>query len=70
MGKSATFGVMHRGIVFGVNWALTCSVVTAGAITVNEPMVNTVAHCFFDRWWVQREQRADEVQPSLVKSST
>jgi uncharacterized membrane protein len=49
--KSATFGVLHLGIAFGVSFALTGSVAIAGAITVVEPLVNTVAHDFFDRWW-------------------
>lgn len=51
MAKSATFGVMHLGIAFGVSYALTGSVTIAGAITLVEPLVNTVAHFFFDRWW-------------------
>ena len=51
MTKSATFGVMHLGIAFGVSYALTGSVAVAGAITLVEPLVNTVAHYFFDRWW-------------------
>jgi len=49
--KSAAFGVMHLGIAFAVSYALTGSVAVAGAITLIEPLVNTVAHCFFDRWW-------------------
>ena len=51
MAKSAAFGVMHLGIVFGVSYALTGSLTIAGAITLVEPLVNTVAHYFFDRWW-------------------
>lgn len=51
MAKSAAFGVMHLGIAFGVSYALTGSVAVAGAITLVEPVVNTVAHYFFDRWW-------------------
>ena len=56
MAKSAAFGVMHLGIAFGVSFALTGSVAIAGAITVVEPLVNTVAHYFFDRWWHRRVQ--------------
>ena len=37
MAKSATFGVMHLGIAFGVSYALTGSVAIAGAITLVEP---------------------------------
>lgn len=51
MAKSAAFGVMHLGIAFGVSYALTGSLTIAGAITLVEPLVNTVAHYFFDRWW-------------------
>ena len=51
MAKSATFGVMHLGIAFTVSYLLTGSVAIAGAITLVEPVANTVAHYFFDRWW-------------------
>lgn len=51
MVKSASFGVVHLGIAFGVGYALTGDVAIAGAITLVEPLVNTVAHYFFDRWW-------------------
>ncbi len=57
MTKSAIFGVMHLGIAFGVGYALTGSVTIAGALTLVEPAVNTVAHYFFDRWWTARAQR-------------
>jgi uncharacterized membrane protein len=49
--KSAAFGVMHLAIAFGVGYALTGSVAIAGAITLVEPAVNTIAHYFFDKWW-------------------
>ena len=61
MAKSATFGVMHLGIAFGVGYVLTGSVAIAGAITLVEPLVNTVAHYFFDRWW----ERARPSVPAL-----
>lgn len=51
MAKSAAFGVMHLGIAFAVGYALTGSIAIARAITLIEPVVNTVAHDFFDRWW-------------------
>jgi uncharacterized membrane protein len=58
MAKSAVFGVMHLGIAFGVGYALTGSVAVAGAITLVEPICNTAAHYFFDRWWERRRQVA------------
>lgn len=54
MAKSASFGVMHLGIAFAVTYTLTGSVAVAGAVTVVEPLCNTVAHYFFDRWWARR----------------
>ena len=56
MAKSASFGILHLGIAFGVSLALTGNVAIAGLITVVEPIVNTVAHYFFDRWWERRAQ--------------
>ena len=54
MAKSAAFGVMHLGIAFSVAYAFTGSITIAGAMTVVEPLVNTVAHYFFDGWWERR----------------
>jgi uncharacterized membrane protein len=51
MVKSLSFGVVHLGIAFGVSYVLTGDVAIAGAITLVEPAVNTVAHYLFDRWW-------------------
>ena len=51
MAKSAAFGVLHLGIAFSVTYALTGSVSAAGSVMLVEPLVNTVAHYFFDRWW-------------------
>ena len=57
MAKSATFGLLHLGIAFSVGYVLTGSVAVAGAITLVEPVVNTVAHYFFDHWWESRSRR-------------
>jgi uncharacterized membrane protein len=51
MAKTATFGVMHLGIAFSISYALTGNVAIAGAITFVEPLANTVAHYFFDKYW-------------------
>jgi uncharacterized membrane protein len=51
MAKTAAFGVMHVCTAFGVSYALTGSVAIAGAVTVVEPVVNMVAHYFFDKAW-------------------
>lgn len=51
MTKTATFGVLHLGTSFTVGYLLTGSVTIAGAITFVEPLVNTVLHYFFDKYW-------------------
>ena len=58
MVKSGAFGILHLGIAFSVSFVLTGDVAVAGAITLVEPVVNTVAHYFFDRWWQRRERPA------------
>ncbi|NML13926.1 DUF2061 domain-containing protein [Azohydromonas caseinilytica] len=54
MAKTVAFGAMHVCTAFGVSYALSGSVSVAGAVTVVEPVVNMVAHYFFDRAWTRR----------------
>ena len=51
MAKTAAFGVVNVCTAFGVSYALSGSVTVAGAVTLVEPVVNMVAHYFFDRGW-------------------
>lgn len=64
MTKSLAFGAMHVVIAFSIGYALTGSVAVAGAITLIEPVANTVAHYFFDRWWERRRGRAPKAVPA------
>lgn len=64
MTKSLAFGAMHVVIAFSIGYALTGSVAVAGAITLIEPVANTVAHYFFDRWWERRHGRAPKAVPA------
>ncbi len=54
MAKTAAFGVVHVCTAFGVSYALSGSVAVAGAVTLVEPVVNMVAHYFFDQAWERR----------------
>lgn len=58
MRKSIAFGALHLVIAVTVGYAISGSFVLAGAIALVEPLVNTVAHYFFDRWWNRRESAA------------
>jgi len=51
MAKTASFGVLHLGTSFTVTYALTGNLAVAGAVTFVEPLVNTVMHYFFDKYW-------------------
>ena len=51
MAKTATFGVMHVITAFTVTYAMTGSMAVAGVVTFVEPIVNTVMHYFFDKYW-------------------
>ena len=51
MAKTATFGVMHVITAFSVTYAMTGSITIAGVVTFVEPVVNTVMHYFFDKYW-------------------
>lgn len=51
MVKTVCFGLMHLSIAFGIGYALTGDVAIAGAISLLEPLANTVAFYFFDRYW-------------------
>jgi uncharacterized membrane protein len=51
MAKTATFGILHVATSFTVTYALTGSFTIAGVVTLVEPVVNTVMHYFFDKYW-------------------
>lgn len=66
MAKSLAFGAVHVGIAFGVGFLLTGSVVIAGAITLVEPVANTLAHYFFERWWERRRNSHKPLLPAAA----
>ncbi len=55
--KVTAFGGLHLLIAVAVGWALTGSLVIAGALALIEPAANSVALYFFDRWWHRRVSR-------------
>lgn len=68
MAKSAAFGALHVVIAFSVGYAFTGSFAIAGAMTLVEPLANTVAHYFFDGWWTRREARRAESREPFVST--
>ena len=49
--KTALFAMIHVFNAVAVVWALTGSVVIAGALALVEPLANAAALHAFDRWW-------------------
>lgn len=66
MAKSATFGVMHVITAFSVTYAMTGSLTVAGVVTLVEPIVNTVMHYFFDKYW--DHPRAQAVRQAVART--
>jgi uncharacterized membrane protein len=54
---SSLLAASHLVVAIGVGWALTGSLVAAGAYALVEPLANAVAHHFFSRWWDARPIR-------------
>lgn len=51
MAKTLSFGAMHVTIAFSIGYALTGSLAISGALTLLEPLANTIAYYFFDKSW-------------------
>jgi uncharacterized membrane protein len=68
MAKTATFGVMHVVTSFTVTYALTGNLAVAGVVTFVEPLVNTVMHYFFDKYW--EHPRAERVRETMQRVLT
>lgn len=66
MAKTATFGIMHVGTAFTVTYSLTGNIAVAGVVTFVEPLVNTVMHYFFDKYW--DHPKAKSVRAALVRA--
>ena len=67
MAKTATFGAMHLVTSFAVTYILTGSIAIAGLVTFVEPLVNTVMHYFFDKYWDHpRMERAREAMAQTL----
>lgn len=66
MAKTATFGVMHVITAFSVTYAMTGSIAVAGVVTFVEPLVNTVMHYFFDKYW--DHPRAEALREHIARA--
>lgn len=59
--KTVSFAMLHMSVAFGVGYLMTGSLAVGGALAVVEPMCNTVAYHFHERFWSRRASRQDGV---------
>ena len=52
MKKTITFAILHFTVAFIVAYLLTGSLLIGGAMALVEPLINTVAFYFHEKWWV------------------
>ncbi|USD39839.1 MULTISPECIES: DUF2061 domain-containing protein [Ferrimonas] len=55
--KTLSFAVMHFSIAFTLVYLLTGSWTLGGVVAIVEPLVNTVAFYFHDKFWKRLELR-------------
>jgi uncharacterized membrane protein len=51
MSKTLSFALVHFTVAFTVGWLMSGSMLVGGAIALVEPVVNTVAYHFHERFW-------------------
>jgi uncharacterized membrane protein len=53
MAKTVSFGVVHLTVAFTVAYLLTGDVLVSSAVALVEPIANTVAYHFFEKYWTR-----------------
>jgi uncharacterized membrane protein len=62
MAKTISFAVIHFTVAFGVAYLLTGSIAIGSAVALIEPMCNTVAFFFHEKFWQRRERNKNARQ--------
>lgn len=57
--KTISFATMHISVAFVVVWAMTGDWRVGGAAALVEPLINTVAYHFHERFWTRNAGRDD-----------
>ncbi|WP_193166171.1 DUF2061 domain-containing protein [Microbulbifer hainanensis] len=55
MRKTISFAIVHMSVAFAVGFAMTGDILVGSALALVEPLCNTVAYYFHERWWKRRE---------------
>lgn len=59
MAKTLSFAAVHFTIAFSVGYLITGSLAVGGAVALIEPLCNSVAYFFHEKFWDSRRQRQD-----------
>ena len=57
MKKTFSFGVLHMAVAFTVAYLMSGSLLVGGAIALVEPMINTIAYFFHEKFWESKSRR-------------
>ena len=66
MTKTLSFALLHMAVAFTVAYIMTGSVAVGGALALVEPLCNTVAYYFHERYWSWRKRRDIKSTPALT----
>lgn len=67
--KTLTFACLHVTVAFSVVYLMTDSAVVGGAVALVEPLCNTVAYFFHEKFWERRCARRRDAAPREQTSS-
>ena len=56
MTKTISFAAVHFTVAFTVAYTMSGSLLVGGAIALVEPVINTVAYYFHERFWSKLDQ--------------
>lgn len=59
MAKTLSFAAVHFTIAFSVGYLITGSLALGGAVALIEPLCNSVAYFFHEKFWDRRQQQQD-----------
>ncbi len=59
MAKTLSFAAVHFTIAFSVGYLITGSLAVGGAVALIEPLCNSVAYFFHEKFWDRRQQQQD-----------
>ena len=70
MTKTISFAAVHFSVAFSVGYLMTGSIAIGGAIALIEPLCNTIAYYFHEKFW-EKKQFAEtaNISPSIYSGA-